>query len=170
MGTTRICTVCKVEKPYGEFYKSKKGKDGYAEQCKACRLIKGREYYHRRKEVCLAKQERWAERNPDKILKNQRAYYERNREKILDKLRESRKATGYANTKAYRKRNKQKIESHNYVALAIKFGHLVRPETCDKCKKPCKPQAHHHDYEKPLEVVWLCPKCHGNEHRTDLPA
>jgi len=166
----RICTICKIEKSYNEFYKSKKGKNGHAEQCKACKLIKDREYYQRRKEVCLAKHERWAKRNPEKILQNQRAYYERNKEKILDKLRESRKSNGYAQTKAYRKRNRQKIECHNFVRLAIKFGHLVRPESCEQCKIECKPQAHHNDYEKPLEVVWLCRKCHGNEHRTYKPA
>lgn len=167
---SRICTVCKVEKPYNNFYKSKKGKDGYSEQCKVCRLAKGREYYKKRPEICLAKHERWAKRNPDKILINQRAYYHRNKEKILEKLKESRKKNGYANTKAYRKRNKEKIACHNYVAMAIKFGHLIRPETCDRCKNNCTPQAHHNDYTKPLEVVWLCRKCHGEEHRTNLSA
>jgi len=163
---TRICTICKIEKSYDEFYKSKKGKNGHAEQCKACRLIKDREYYKNNPAICLAKHERWAKRNPDKILVNQRAYYHRNKEKILEKLRESRRINGYSNTKAYRKRNKEKIACHNYVALAIKFGQLNRPDSCDKCKIQCKPQAHHHDYTKPLEVVWLCPKCHGEVHRT----
>lgn len=166
----RICTICKIEKSYDEFYKSKKGKNGYAEQCKACRLIKGREYYKKRPDICLAKHERWAKKNPEKILVNQRAYYHRNKEKILRKLRESRRINGYANTKAYRKRNRQKIDCHNYVAMAIKFGHLIRPEICHSCKIQCKPQAHHHDYEKPLEVVWLCRKCHGEEHRTSSSA
>ena len=38
-------------------------------------------------------------------------------------------------------------------------------------KKPCEScgsmssQAHHHDYSKPLEVVWLCPAHHADEHR-----
>jgi len=162
---SRICTVCKVEKPYEEFYKSKKGKNGYAEQCKACRLIKDREYYKKRTEICLAKHERWAKRNPEKVRENQRAYYHRNKEKILEKLKESRKINGYSTTKAYKKRNREKIECHNYVALAVKFGQLIRTESCEKCKIQCKPHAHHHDYTKPLEVEWLCRKCHGKEHR-----
>lgn len=167
---TRICTVCKVEKTYSCFYKSKKGKNGHAEQCKVCRLAKGREYYKKRPDICLAKHKRWAKRNPDKIIKNQRAYYERNRERILQKIRESRQANGYANTKAYRKRNREKIECHNFVRLAVKFKHLIGPNQCEKCKNDCTPQAHHHDYTKPLEVVWLCRKCHAKEHRIFLPA
>lgn len=170
MDTTRVCTVCKVEKPYDCFSKSKKGKNGHAEQCKVCRLAKNREYYKRNPEVFLAKHERWAKRNPQNILKNQRAYYERNKERILEKLRESRKANGYRNTKAYRQRNRQKIDCHNFVALAVKLGHIKKPHFCEKCKNNCMPQAHHHDYTKPLDVVWLCRKCHGEEHRISLPA
>jgi hypothetical protein len=166
----RICTVCNIEKTYDCFSKSKKGKNGYAEQCKVCRLVKDREYYKKRPEICLAKHERWAKRNPEKILKNQREYYHRNKDKILEKLKETRKKNGYNTTKQYKHRNKEKIDAHNYVALAIKFGNLVRPETCEKCKKQCKPHAHHHDYTKPLDVIWVCPKCHGEEHRIILSA
>ena len=167
---SRICTVCKVEKPYEKFSRSKKGKNGYAEQCKVCRLAKGREYYKNNPQICLAKHERWAKRNPQKILVNQRAYYHRNKEKILAKLKETRKKNGYSTTKDYRRRNREKVDCHNYVAMAIKFGHLVRPEVCDRCKINCKPHAHHHDYKKPLEVAWLCRACHGLEHRTDFSA
>jgi len=167
---TRICTVCRVEKTYNCFYKSKKGKNGYGEQCKVCRLAKGREYYKNNPAICLAKHERWAKRNPKNILENQRAYYHRNKERILDKIRESRKANGYASTKAYRKRNRQKIECHNFVRLALRFGQLIQLDHCQRCKNKCVPQAHHQDYTKPLEVLWLCRKCHGEEHRTNLSA
>ena len=167
---TRICTVCKFEKSYSEFSKNKKGKNGHAEQCKACRLIKDREYYKKSPEIVLAKHKRWANRNPEKVLANQRAYYARNREKILQKLKETRKINGYNTTKKYKQNNKEKIACHNYVALAIKFGHIIRPESCENCKVKCKPDAHHHDYTNPLEVTGVCRKCHGKEHRLDLSA
>jgi len=38
-------------------------------------------------------------------------------------------------------------------------------------KQPCKvcgevkTQAHHEDYSKPLEVVWLCAACHKKRHQ-----
>lgn len=170
MQESRVCTVCKVEKPYDCFSKSKKGKNGHAEQCKVCRLAKGREYYKKRPEICLAKHERWAKRNPEKILKNQRAYYQRNKERILEKMRESRKKNGYRNTKAYRKKNRLKTDCHNFVALAVKLGHIKKPNYCERCKDNCIPHAHHHDYSKPLDIEWLCRKCHGEEHRIYLSA
>jgi len=47
------------------------------------------------------------------------------------------------------------------VSYAIKTGALVRPEVCSSCDCICQAQAHHHDYEKPLEVEWLCQGCHS---------
>ena len=62
-------------------------------------------------------------------------------------------------------------QAHAAVQVAIKNGTLIRPETCSRCK--CNPspasdgrstiQAHHHDYNKPLDVEWLCAKCHRQE-------
>lgn len=42
-------------------------------------------------------------------------------------------------------------------------GRIVR-QPCEKCAEP-KAHAHHEDYSKPLDVRWLCRKCHGLEHR-----
>ncbi len=50
---------------------------------------------------------------------------------------------------------------------AIKAGVLIRPVACSKCDAMPRRrdglngvQAHHTDYSKPLQVEWLCPKCH----------
>lgn len=48
---------------------------------------------------------------------------------------------------------------------AIKKGELKPDKECHLCKKEkVDIQAHHIDYGKPLEVVWLCTKCHGIAH------
>lgn len=50
---------------------------------------------------------------------------------------------------------------------AIKDARLVRPEACSRCHKPDAKQgieAHHPDYSRPLDVVWLCGQCHRAEH------
>ncbi len=50
------------------------------------------------------------------------------------------------------------------VALARKNGILVRPKKCSKCLAITTPVAHHPDYAKPLQVVWLCDSCHAKTH------
>lgn len=46
---------------------------------------------------------------------------------------------------------------------AIKRGELARPLTCQACGG-AKPEAHHADYGKPLQVEWLCLVCHRRRH------
>lgn len=56
--------------------------------------------------------------------------------------------------------NKLKVKARNAVYYAVKTKKLIRPIFCSQCNKKCKPEADHRDYNKPLEVVWLCKQCH----------
>lgn len=47
---------------------------------------------------------------------------------------------------------------------AAKNGVVDRPSACVRCGKDCKPDGHHSDYSKPLEVEWLCHQCHMKTH------
>ncbi len=62
----------------------------------------------------------------------------------------------------YRAANPEKVKARTAVAYAIKRGKLVK-EPCIRCKS-LKVQAHHSNYNTPLEVSWLCSKCHGKVH------
>lgn len=46
---------------------------------------------------------------------------------------------------------------------AVASGRIVR-QPCEKCGSELA-HGHHEDYSKPLDVRWLCVKCHGKEHR-----
>jgi hypothetical protein len=58
------------------------------------------------------------------------------------------------------------------VQRALRSGLLVRPETCERCGRVPKRMrngttgivGHHHDYSRPLDVVWLCRTCHALHH------
>lgn len=52
---------------------------------------------------------------------------------------------------------------------AIDSGTLTPSDVCEVCKSSAKTQAHHVDYGKPLEVIWMCSICHGIAHREDHP-
>ena len=46
---------------------------------------------------------------------------------------------------------------------AVARGQVIR-QACEQCGNP-KTDAHHPDYTKPLEVVWLCRQHHMDIHR-----
>lgn len=52
---------------------------------------------------------------------------------------------------------------------AIKKGLLVRAEKCEQCSCTQGIEAHHDDYNHPLDVRWLCKDCHGFWHRYNDP-
>lgn len=67
-------------------------------------------------------------------------------------------------TKPFKQANPEKVAAHDAVREAVRAGRLTRPAACSACDTPCKPQAHHDDYSKPLEVRWLCVGCHVRLH------
>jgi hypothetical protein len=49
---------------------------------------------------------------------------------------------------------------------AIRKGEIVRPDKCDLCQlNEGGIDAHHKDYGRPFDIVWLCCVCHGLVHR-----
>jgi hypothetical protein len=50
------------------------------------------------------------------------------------------------------------------VNSAVMRGALVRPLACPQCGSRRKIEAHHADYDKPLDVIWLCKRCHAKLH------
>lgn len=54
--------------------------------------------------------------------------------------------------------------AHRRVETALKYGELIRPNICEHCREATYTVAHHEDYRKPLEVVWLCDVCHAKRH------
>jgi transposase-like protein len=66
----------------------------------------------------------------------------------------------------------KKERAHNLVEKAIANGSLLRPGSCECCGGSGEfkdgrtiIQAHHDDYDRPLEVRWLCQKCHHRWHK-----
>jgi ribosomal protein S27AE len=52
--------------------------------------------------------------------------------------------------------------AHRTVLNALNNGVLER-KGCEQCGHS-KAIAHHEDYAEPLDVIWLCRKCHGYRH------
>lgn len=67
--------------------------------------------------------------------------------------------------KEYEKENSEKISAQRKVRRAVRSGKLIRPMHCEICGENTKAHGHHEDYNKPLEVIWMCAKCHLYHHQ-----
>lgn len=61
--------------------------------------------------------------------------------------------------------NRAKQNARARLGYHLKKGTLVAPSVCKDCGMTAKVQGHHPDYNKPLEVIWLCVNCHAKLHR-----
>jgi hypothetical protein len=65
----------------------------------------------------------------------------------------------------WRVRNRDREKVHAAVRRALNDGRLVRCDVCSDCSCETRLEAHHEDYGRPLDVIWLCSVCHGLRHR-----
>lgn len=138
MSDGKACTKCGTfYPPQGFYFDKRSGK--LSSWCKFCQRERALKY-------------RYA--NYDKMLTYMAA-----RRKTPEELERNRKQA-----KKSERRFPEKWSARKKVSRAVRNGTLVR-QPCRKCGNP-KSQAHHHDYSRPLDVEWLCQRCHAMEHRT----
>lgn len=130
---TKVCFKCNIEWPIHFFYKHPKTADGHLNKCKKCTKLDVKT--HRTKNIEYVK-------NYDKL----REYGEK-RKKDKAKARNR-----------YRKKNPEKYKARSAVSNAIRDKRLIKLPCC-VCGD-INSQAHHEDYSKPLEVIWVCIKHH----------
>lgn len=70
-----------------------------------------------------------------------------------------------ARSRLYQKAYPDREKARNLVQVAVYNNLLLKPKCCQKCRQnKHKMHAHHFDYNRPYNVWWLCPKCHGYVH------
>ena len=159
------CTKCGEFKDESFFNKRKQSKDGLRYDCRECQKVEKREYYRKNKDKTIAQQRVYRAENKDKIAVKRRVYRAENREATREIDREWRKKNPEAireKNRKWRKSNPHKRKAHMAVSYALEKGTLKK-EPCVICGEE-KVDAHHENYSKPLEVIWLCRKHHRRLH------
>lgn len=126
-----------------EFYPHKEMKDGHLGKCKDCT----------KRDVFIRSRQK-----TDQIKE-----YEKARSQT-----EKRKQSRRFYVAKYNKEHPERLAINHRVARAIKSGKILKPECCSICGKKGKTVAHHHDYSKPLDVIFVCQSCHKRIHAGTL--
>lgn len=135
---SKTCFKCRAEKPLSEFYRHAAMRDGLLGKCKPCTKKDATE--NRNKKIDYYRQ------------------YDRERAKLPERI-----ALAVSVTKAWRAQDASRSAAHSAVARAIRQG-VLHKENCARCGAE-NSMAHHEDYSKKLEVVWLCAACHKQRHK-----
>lgn len=94
-------------------------------------------------------------------LRYQREYREKNRSKIKEINKKWRIKRGYD----WNKSHPVEAAAHQIVKIAVRSGTL-KVGACKICHTKEQMRAHHKDYSKPLDVIWLCEKHHREVHNS----
>jgi hypothetical protein len=152
----KTCFKCKAEKPLTEYYRHDAMNDGHLGKCKEC--TKSDAMAYRVKNLARVKEYDRNRPNHAERIANNKAQYQK------DMADEQKRARRWANAAMWRMANPLKRKAHIVTSNAIRGGKLEK-KPCEHCGAAEKVHAHHEDYNKPLDVNWLCVDCHGARHR-----
>ena len=107
-----------------------------------------------------------AYKNKEDYNRWKRNHYRKNREKELARKKayhatDRGRAVLYASIERYRKKYPEKLRARQMIQAQVRAGEIEKLNCLCGAKGT---QAHHEDYSKPLEVIWLCSTCHGQRH------
>ena len=130
------CSKCGIEKDESDFQKRMASKDFLTSSCKAC----------------LKEYDKKRDQDPRRI-QAKKNYLKTEKGKAARKRAQ----------KKWLNSNPIKRAVHIQTGNAIRDGKLIK-EPCESCGEKIV-HAHHDDYAKPLDVRWLCSKCHEKWHK-----
>jgi len=136
----------------------------------------------RDKEKQKAYLKEWRERNKEKIKEYMKAYgpkYFQDNKERLNPIRQAWRDNNIEKSRSYTRKwyqeNKDKLAPIDKVKASVRRkirtnidnGNIEKKSHCEKCNHDgsiFRIEKHHEDYSKPLEVIFLCAKCHKIRH------
>lgn len=143
---SKKCTKCGELKPLSDYSPKKTTKLGVQPSCKECAARWYRERYNNNPAMREAKKA-YSRENPSRAAK--------------DKWRRNNVETERAKGRRQAKEPESLVRKQ--LNNAIRSGAIKR-QPCEVCGEE-RAQGHHHDYNRPLDVNWLCVLHHNAWHR-----
>jgi hypothetical protein len=148
---TKTCFRCHQTKPLDEFYRHSMMRDGRLNKCKDCTKADTRRR-RRDKHESVLEYDRRRNMQPHRVTA--RLEYMQTQQ---GKLAHSKANNAWANKYPERKAASTAINS-------AKLTGKLAPLPCLICGDP-NTEAHHPDYSRPLDVIWLCTAHHKAAHK-----
>ena len=149
---TKKCPKCKKTKLLKEFGTDKSRHNNVRIYCKECVRKISIEYTKNNKEKRTESSRIYRENHLEETMERCKKYRNKNKKKIKDQM----------------KKKKDEDPRQNYskgkISTSIRLNKIIRPDKCSNCRIGCKPDGHHPNYDNPLNVIWLCKKCHMRLH------
>ena len=143
------CTKCNITRPMNEFHKDSSTPKGFCKQCKVCRNA-------------------YRESHRENAINLSREYYLNNKDKVKSRVKRYNKTDKGIKSKAkacknWVDKNPKKSKVRYLVFKAVGDG-VIEKVPCEVCGD-VNVHAHHCDYDKPLDVMWLCDGHHKQWHK-----
>ena len=123
-----------------------------------------KEYMKEWKKNNPKKVKEYTKRYKEKLREYHKEYYEKHQEEIKEQSKEYRRENKEEQREYFKKWNKENPEKIKAQRLAQKIK-IPKNQLCEICGSKENLDKHHEDYSKPLEVMFLCRKCHKRLHR-----
>lgn len=145
MKKCKKCDIEKNEEDFNKWYK-KTGSSGYRNYCKNCDHLLNKIFRENNKDVLKIKRRERTGASPKRYC--------------TDPIQQKRNEDVYRSQRRYPEKRAARLILNSY----IKIGKVGKSNSCEMCLKKSRVEGHHEDYSKPLEVKWLCKRCHTDIH------
>lgn len=130
------CSCCLEIRPLSEYQTRRASKDGLTASCRRCLDLRDADRYKKEKTIRSLRQKAYSQTAEGKSAHT----------RAISKWKDAQSSRRAANV---------------ILGNAVKYG-KVKKQPCWVCG--CDAEAHHPDYDRPLDVVWLCRLHHREAH------
>lgn len=150
---TKRCPTCGEVKQVDLFFSKNRARpDGWSSHCKTCTNQRLSVYAKKHPEKARERSARHKTKSPEAQRLRQRLYRQRHPDLVAQRSPNERML------------HPDRVSARKKVHHAVKTGRLIKPSSCERCGLIKSLNAHHPDYSRPLDVIWLCSSCHKIVH------